>query len=570
MSTNKGKFLAVAMAGLLILYAILFFTKGGLFISKHEGDTLHLLQMLIRMGEGEWPHLDFVTPIGVLAFAPISAFLEAGMGVGHAILAGQLLVAAVFFLPALWVAYTRFNGIWAYLFGATILIFSVALLYGEGNDSTTISMHYNRWAWAASFLAIATTILPNRGQENPRNDGIVVGLAMAVMGMIKVTYFAAFLPAIIVGLLARRAGRTLLWALLSGCVAVAIVTLWVGTPLIWLAYLRDLLNVAASNVRPQPGHSFGYVVSAPAYLGGSLIAILSVIFLRQSGRMTEGMIMLLLLPGFFYVTYQNFGNDPQWLWLLGLLLIALRPSGPVFNGFGWDMQKALTYSAIAAFTFAFPSFLNLAASPFRHAATDVEKYVPLLPNSGPNEDLKTFGARADRLDIRIGYGGPDSLFASLSDEEQRKDTSVTFQGRELDYCSLELGLIAWFQVAAQDIANWPDATGRAIFSADLLSSYWLYADLAPLKGGAPWYYGALSGIENADYLLVPNCPLSADTRKKILDEVSGQDWIDRVQEVRQTPYYTLYSLPGEKPKKVLPKATEDALGDADDDASATE
>ena len=47
--------------------------KGGFYVAKHEGDTLHLLQIVFRMAEGEWPHLDFMTPIGVLAFWPIVA-----------------------------------------------------------------------------------------------------------------------------------------------------------------------------------------------------------------------------------------------------------------------------------------------------------------------------------------------------------------------------------------------------------------------------------------------------------------------------------------------------------------
>ncbi len=556
MSTNKGKFLAAFMAGLLGLYALVFLAKGGLFISKHEGDTLHLLQMLLRMGQGDWPHLDFVTPIGVLAFAPISAFLEAGLGIGHAIHAGQLLVAAVLFVPAWWVAKTRFDGAWAYLFAATVLIFATALVYGEVDDSVSISMHYNRWAWALSFLAITAAILPGREGPSPRMDGVVIGLAMAAMAMIKITYFAAFFIPVLVGLFARGAGRTVLWALLAGLVTVAAVTLWVGTPVIWLAYLRDLLNVAASDVRPQPGRDFSYVVSAPAYLGGSLVALLAVIFLRQAGRMTEGLVLLLLLPGFFYVTFQNFGNDPQWLWLLGLLLIALRPSGPVFNGFGWDLQKAITYAGVAAFAFATPSFLNLAASPFRHFATDVEKYAPLMPGSGVHEDLQTYAPRASRVDVRRAFDGPDTLFASLYDDDAREDTNVAFKGRDLDYCTLELGMVVWFRAVSQDIADWSGG-GKSLFSADLLSSYWLYADLTPLRGGAPWYYGALSGIENADYLLVPTCPLSADTRRKILDEVSGQDWIDEVEEVRRTPYYTLYSLPGKTPKPVEPPTDPD-------------
>ncbi|WP_289043691.1 hypothetical protein [uncultured Aliiroseovarius sp.] len=556
MSTNNGKFLAAFMLGLLTLYAVMMFAKGGLFISKHEGDTLHLLQMLLRMEGGDWPHLDFVTPIGIFAFAPIAAFMKAGLGVGHAFHAGQIFVAIIFFPAAWWVARTRFEGVWAYLFGATILIFSVALVYGAGDDAVSTSMHYNRWAWAAAFLAISAAILPSQAARSARGDGLVIGLSMAVMAMIKVTYFAAFLVPIVVALLARGGARTLLWAFLTGFAAAVLATLWVGTPLIWLAYLRDLLNVAGSDVRPQPGHDLSYVVSAPAYLGGSLVAILSVIFLRQAGRMTEGLVLLLLLPGFFYVTFQNFGNDPQWLWLLGLLLIALRPSGPIFNGFGWDLQKAITISAVVAFAFAMPGFLNLAASPVRHFATDVERYTPLMPGSGVHEDLQTFAPRAARVDVRRAYDGPGTLFAALADKEAREDTDVTFQGRDLDYCSLELGMVVWFNAVAQDIVDWA-GPGTSLFSADLLSSYWLYADLEPLKGGAPWYYGELSGIQNADYLLVPSCALSAATRKKILDEVSGQDWIDDVTEVRRTPYYTLYSLPGKAPKRVVPPMPED-------------
>ena len=46
------------------------YLKGGLYLGKHEGDTFHLLQIIFRMADGQWPHLDFVTPIGAFAFWP--------------------------------------------------------------------------------------------------------------------------------------------------------------------------------------------------------------------------------------------------------------------------------------------------------------------------------------------------------------------------------------------------------------------------------------------------------------------------------------------------------------------
>ena len=112
-----------------------------------------------------------------------------------------------------------------------------------------------------------------------------------------------------------------------GLVVAALVTLLAGTPLFWLAYLRDLVTVAGSEVRPQPGLPFAAVVGAPAYMGGSLVPLLGG-DLPAPGRAagSRGWCCCCWCPAFFYVQYQNWGNDPQWLGLLGLLLVALRPA----------------------------------------------------------------------------------------------------------------------------------------------------------------------------------------------------------------------------------------------------
>ena len=55
--------------------------------------------------------------------------------------------------------------------------------------------------------------------------------------------------------------------------------------------------------------------------------------------------------------------------------------------------------------------------------------------------------------------------------------------------------------------------------ADAFSSYWLFADIEPLRGGTPWYYSGLPGYENAEYLMVPICPSVHDARRQILNLV---------------------------------------------------
>ncbi|MEL7117621.1 MAG: hypothetical protein AAGP08_18885, partial [Pseudomonadota bacterium] len=168
--------------------------KGGFYVAKHEGDTLHLLQIVFRMADGEWPHLDFMTPIGVLAFAPIAAFVNAGFGVGAAILWAQIAVALGLALPTFWAAYTRFSNGLAYLFALTVMVLCLALVHGQTDQLVSISMHYNRWAWAVSYIVVVLAVLPAMRGGTGLVDGVILGLGLAALALCKVTYFVAFAP----------------------------------------------------------------------------------------------------------------------------------------------------------------------------------------------------------------------------------------------------------------------------------------------------------------------------------------------------------------------------------------
>ena len=61
----------VLTAGFLLFIGVfggLPLLKGGLYLDTHEGDSYHLLDILLRIDAGLTPHLDFPTPIGFLAF----------------------------------------------------------------------------------------------------------------------------------------------------------------------------------------------------------------------------------------------------------------------------------------------------------------------------------------------------------------------------------------------------------------------------------------------------------------------------------------------------------------------
>lgn len=99
MTHKKPTILALFLFTVLIAMGGAAVLKGGLYIAKHEGDTMHLMQIVFRMAEGQTPHFDFMTPIGALAFWPIAMFVKSGMGIGMAILWSQI-VMALFLFPA--------------------------------------------------------------------------------------------------------------------------------------------------------------------------------------------------------------------------------------------------------------------------------------------------------------------------------------------------------------------------------------------------------------------------------------------------------------------------------------
>ena len=469
--SNPVYFLAFLVAIVAALGGLAL-AKGGFYIGKHEGDTLHMVEIIFRIVAGEIPHLDFVTPIGGLAFAPAALFVTMGYGVGTASILAQILMAIVFLPMVWWVGIGRLTPAISAFFGLVVMVLLLALVHGEAERSTAISMHYNRWAWAAAYVAIVTSLVPPVHPRNAVIDGAIVGAMLSALALIKVTYFVAFALPVAIALLLTGQRRALLVSVLTGAMIFAGLTLWLGTGY-WLAYLGALLTVTRSDIRQMPGDSFEAILGAPAWLGASIVGILSVVFLRQSRAHTAGLVVLLLLPGFAYVTWQNFGNDPQWLPLLVILLFAFMPPQDMTNGLGWNLRSATKLTAVAALSLGAPSFFNLAYSPFRHYGVVTENFSPLLPRGGVHADLQTAKIRAMRVDARIALDIEAMGLARYREGADREETAI-FRGEHMPTCALELGLPSVFDAMARDMEEHGIGRGEPVFVADLFSSVlWL-------------------------------------------------------------------------------------------------
>ncbi|PPB80619.1 hypothetical protein LV82_01968 [Albidovulum inexpectatum] len=508
--------------------------KGGIYLGKHEGDAMHLAELVLRMADGQLPHRDFMTPIGILAIAPIAAFVSLGQGIGMAFLLAQCLVALTLLPAVLRVAISRLTGVWPWAYGGFVMALCVALVHGEAHSAISVSMHYNRWAWAVAFVVLPLALLLPHAKERPFVDGAIVGIGMAVLALMKATYFVALAPGVAVALIAHRRFAMLGWAVLAGLAIAAMTTLLCGTDF-WWAYLQDLLTVASSDSRPAPGEDFVTVVAGPANIGASLSILAAVIFLRQAGRAAEGVALLILMPGLFYITYQNFGNDPQWILLLALLSFALRPDADHRNGLGWRLRDALSYVGVIALALGLASAVNVALSPFRNLAAKTDDTTPLLSHLPQHADLRALTPRLFTIRRVESMTEPGEPFAVFRDRVEHEDP-VVLNGETLPECAQEGGITAWFELVSAELEA-AGFAGSAIMGTDLYSAYWLYGDFRPVIGAAPWYYGGLPGIENADYVVIPLCPLSRSLRASMLKSLEETGW--QLNEVLRTSLYVV-------------------------------
>lgn len=519
----------VAAAGIMAALGV---AQGALLISTHEGDVYHLVDILMRMERGLEPHQDFVTPIGILSFAPIVWLMKQGFAVGHAIILSQVVVAAVLVIPVWYVAWTRLSRLTAYVFAAATMVIALSLTFGGTGLGISTSMHYNRWAWVIAFLMIIIALVPPRSRG--ALDGVLIGLGFSALALIKVTFVAGLFPGVAVALLLARRMFTIFVAILIGVGVVVAATVLLGTNF-WFDYAADLQNVASSEIRPNPGVPLSTMLGHSETLGAIVVALLTYLFVSRAGQQTAAIGLVLLVPGVMYITYQNFGNDPKWLIPFAAVLMALRPS-PETEYDGPGLRTAMFATAMACGLIFLPSGLTMALSPVRHAVKDVAEYVPMLPDN--SAQLLMRRDRAVTITAKVELDREPSVWAKYRELAEREDTP-SLGGVEFEYCGLEAGSLAYFTEISNDIKGFA-ADDAQIFVVDVLRAFWLFGVGQPLQGGAPWYYGEMSGMENADYILVPKCAFIVAMRDLVLNELAEANLSLSV--VRDVETYVLFEI----------------------------
>ncbi|MHA3977719.1 hypothetical protein ACW9UR_08565 [Halovulum sp. GXIMD14794] len=526
---------ALFLAGIFVVLAGIILAPGSLKLTGHEGDTIHSLDIAYRLAAGARPHVDVMTPLGMLAFLPLQLFLERGFGPGMSFLMGQTAVALVLLPGIWWVGMSRLTGWLRLFYGAGMVILAMALIFGGENPALALSMYYNRWAWVLASFIILPVLLPARsGWEVPAVDGAVAGFAGAALLLIKITYVVALLPVVLVFLLRERQVGYLLGGLFAAFAVLAAATVYYGGFGFWQAYIGNLVSVASGPMRQHPGVELGDLIASPQYLPMSMTLLAAVVLWRKSGLERQGLYMLLLAPGFIYITFQNWGNDPKWLFFLGITLLACRPSEDAKPLMGMPPRIGATVLACFAFLLLFPSMSNLATSGMRNLSYDTENMTAIFPQEG-RQDILISESRKFEGDIQVPFtavGYPEGEVP-----EDAEPQTITVNGEEFPDCALKGSVIGWFWKAAEQLAEVEEVVGKQVYTADFHDSMWLFGPFEPTRGAGPWYYAADGDLAEAEYLMVPFCAISDYSRREKLKQVAEAD--RPLEEILRTDLFIL-------------------------------
>ena len=518
---------------LTLIEALVLLVPGHLAVSAHEVDVLHAAGAVMRLVAGEQQYIDFLTPLGPLAFYPVAWFVEAGLSLPRAFLAVNVLVALLLLPAVIRITQSRLPGPLGLAFGAYIVILATAVVYGGDQANISISMAYNRWAWAvASVIVLLIFVAPLERTERPVVDAAIIGLGLACLALVKITFFVAFAPIVVVAYALNRDWKGLAAVALSGLTIALLATILFGGIAFWSAYLDNLLSVRAFEVRPHPGLELQSLLAAPRYFPTIVCLLLLVVTLRMSGQDGPGLLALLMLPAFVFVTFQNWGNDPKWVITIGFLALALRDKIADRLVLGAPAGQMLTITAVAAFTIGAPPVLNMAVSPFRNAVASGEDYVSMLA------DPRHFGLWVERKRSFDPEGTQPLAAAPDPQAEPGDEMTTAYQLGEVEIgrCVMTTGYFGTIKKIADRLAA-AGHTGTRVLLVDVTNPLPLIGDFKFVSGEAPWYYGGASGASDADAIVVPTCSTSHNTSERYigsLNEMGGWRLAER------DAYYLLF------------------------------
>lgn len=167
-------------------------------------DLATLLDGGYRVLNGQKPHVDFYSPLGLVTLALVAVGMKIGSPTASAIAYTHAILLPVLALWAWILLRTRAPAFFAGFLALWVGVLAVTpRSLGWPPPLASYSMQYNRWGWALLLIAAIELFLPRRDGKDRGIAGISTGLITGLLLFLKINYFAVAVAAIAVRLACR-------------------------------------------------------------------------------------------------------------------------------------------------------------------------------------------------------------------------------------------------------------------------------------------------------------------------------------------------------------------------------
>ncbi len=231
--------------GLWSVYAVCLLAPGVIYTNMMAHDNYIFIDGIYRVLVGDIPNFDFISGLGPLNFIGPASLAFLSDDPYTLFLVFNLLVLFLFLSVGAYLSQTRLPrlpGICFQFYLAALVAAPVPM--GFTGSNVTFAMYYNRIGWGGvMLLALLFISKPDPGRWTHKIEGFFVGIALAFLLYIKITYFLIAVVLIIFLAVYRKLHRTsLLYSL--GVLLVVGIVFELAYPGLNRSYLRDILDMA--------------------------------------------------------------------------------------------------------------------------------------------------------------------------------------------------------------------------------------------------------------------------------------------------------------------------------------
>jgi len=302
-------------------------------INYTQHDVFIPLDAAWRTLQGQWPHTDVYTPLGLAYFWQhgFAAWLW-GMD-GRVVIRANFVALPFVMLPALIASWRRLNAVFMIVLMVLLTVLVTAPTFLDGPQRAIAQLaNYNRIGSAMCAVVCLWALCPPRSSNRLLDlaEAAALGIVLLVLLYLKVTFFALALATTFIGCLTvARFWRSA--AAAGVAVAAGVVALELLHPGLFLAYLTDIRRAGASSIQVFRGYYAPIAVIAN--LGSCLlIGVLAAVSLWIApGQRLAAAGMAVVAAACVLVATQNFGAFSVPLLIL-IMLLAQRLAASAASG----------------------------------------------------------------------------------------------------------------------------------------------------------------------------------------------------------------------------------------------